>query len=74
MSTWPEIERRKNYCGDHPNCVYRIELLETWRDRVENKLDAIQKLLIANLAGIIATLLSALIAAGFYIARHLIGA
>ena len=60
-------ERRKTHCPEHPNCVYRLELLEKWKDLVQKKIDGFQKLLIANLAGVCTLLLSALITALFYI-------
>jgi hypothetical protein len=70
MEQWEGPERRANYCGDHPNCVYRIELLETWRDKIDEKLASIQKLLVANLGGIIALLLSTTIGTIIWIAQH----
>ena len=62
-------EHRKIHCPEHPNCVYRLELLETWRDKIDKKLDSFQKLLVANLGGIIMLLLSALVGAAFYIQK-----
>ena len=61
-------EARRN-CGEHANCVYRIELLEGWRSAIDRKIDGFQKLLIANLASEIALLLSTLIGLVVYIAR-----
>lgn len=70
----------RKQCADHPNCVYRIELLERARDEIKRKLDgfkaeidekinSFQKLLIANLAGICTLLLVALIGTIVYIAK-----
>ncbi len=44
-------------CLEHQNCIYRIELLEKWRESVEKKLDGLIKLLVANLTGVVLTLL-----------------
>ena len=62
-------ERRRSQCNEHPNCVYRLELLEKWREAINRKIDGFQKLLIANLAGICTLLLSALAGAILYIAK-----
>ena len=62
-------ERRKAHCPEHPNCVYRLELLEAWRTKIDKKLDGFQRLLVANLGGICALLLSALAGAVLYIAK-----
>lgn len=44
-------------CSEHPTCLFRIELLEKWKESVEKKMDGLMKLLIANLTGVILTLL-----------------
>ena len=36
MST---TEKTQYQCEDHPNCIYRIELLESWRDKLDSKLN-----------------------------------
>ena len=70
MDEWDgKEERRKMHCDEHPNCVYRIELMERWREVVDLKMNGFQKLLIANLTGIITLLVSALIAAIVIIAK-----
>jgi hypothetical protein len=48
----------KEYCGEHLNCIYRLELLEKWREIMDKKINGIKTLLIANLTGIIMLLLS----------------
>lgn len=63
------MEHEHQQCPEYPTCVFRLELLEKWKDGVENKLNGIQKLLIANLTGIILTLIAAVIAALVWIAR-----
>ncbi|NIV03280.1 hypothetical protein GWN26_01970 [Candidatus Saccharibacteria bacterium] len=44
-------------CSEHNTCMFRLECLEKWKEGVEKKLDGFGKLLIANLSGIILTLL-----------------
>jgi hypothetical protein len=44
-------------CPEHATCLFRIELLEKWKETVERKLNGMTKLLIANLSGIVLTLL-----------------
>jgi len=63
------IEHRNEHCPEHHNCLYRLKLLEEWREKINKKLDGFQKLLIANLAGICTLLLTALIGAIVYIAQ-----
>jgi hypothetical protein len=44
-------------CPEHQTCLFRIEVLEKWKEGVEKKLDGLSKLLIANLSGVVLTLL-----------------
>lgn len=60
----------KEHCKEHPNCVYRLEMLEAWKTMVESKLENFTKLLIANLAGIITLLGSVVIGLVVWIAQH----
>lgn len=59
----------RRHCNEHPNCVYRLELLEAWRLKIDEKLEGFQRLLIANLGGIIVLLVTALGGAIFYIVQ-----
>jgi hypothetical protein len=71
MSEWDgQKERRKGYCAQHPKCVYRIEILEKWQQLVDAKISGAQKLLIANLVGIITLLLSFLGGMAIWIVQH----
>lgn len=45
-------------CPEHQTCIFRIELLEKWKETVEKKLDGLSKLLVANLTGVILTLIA----------------
>ena len=45
-------------CPQYPTCVYRIELLEKWKEAVEQKFDRLTNLLLANLSGVILTLVA----------------
>jgi len=69
MNEYDGPERRKAQCFEHPNCVYRLELLEAWRTKIDRKLDSFQKLLVANLGGICTLLLTALAGTLFYIVK-----
>ncbi len=51
------IKDQKRGCPDYPTCLYRIDILEKWKEAVEKKLDGLTKLLIANLGGVVLTLL-----------------
>jgi hypothetical protein len=75
------FDRRAGYCGDHANCVYRIELMEKWRSEVSTnltvwrnesneKFNSLNRLLLVNLGGIIALLLSTTIGTIIWIAQH----
>jgi len=48
----------KQGCEQYPTCVYRLELLEKWKEAVEKRLDGLMKLLLANLSGVVLTLLA----------------
>jgi hypothetical protein len=70
MEEWDgKDDRRKKQCADHLNCVYRIELLEKWKEVIDKQMNGFQKLLIANLSGIITLLVSCLIGAIVIIAK-----
>ncbi len=60
---------KRIHCPDHPTCLFRIELLEKWKESVEKKMDNLVKLLIANLAGVITTLVAGIIGLLIYIAQ-----
>ena len=71
MNEWDgKEERRAGHCGDHPNCVYRLDLLEKWQELINNKIGKFQNLLIANLAGIITLCLTTIIGLGAWIVQH----
>jgi hypothetical protein len=44
-------------CPEHPTCLFRIEVLEKQVVLIHNLLNGLMKLLIANLTGVILTLL-----------------
>lgn len=56
-------------CDQHQNCMYRIQLLEKWREAVEKKMDCGIKLLIGNLVAVCTLLLSSLIGALIWMVR-----
>lgn len=56
-------------CTEHTTCLFRIELLEKWKESVERKMDNLAKLLIANLTGVILTLLGGIVGLLIYIAQ-----
>ncbi len=71
MNEWDGIkERRKEHCSAHPNCVYRLDLLEKWQELIDSKIVKFQNLLIANLAGIITLCLTTIIGLGAWIIQH----
>lgn len=57
------------FCPDHPTCMFRIECLEKWKEGIEKKMDGFGKLLIANLSGIVLTLLGIIGGLLIYIAQ-----
>lgn len=56
-------------CGEHANCIFRIELLEKWKESVEKKMDSLSRLLLANLTGVILTLLGIIGGLLIYVAK-----
>jgi hypothetical protein len=64
----PDLEKQVDRCPEYPKCVYRIELLEKWKEGAEKKLDGLYKLLLANLSGVVLTLVSGIIALVIFIA------
>ena len=63
-----DLEKHVDRCPEYPKCVYRIELLEKWKEGAEKKLDGLFKLLLANLSGVVLTLISGIIALIIFIA------
>jgi hypothetical protein len=71
MAEWDGVEeRRKEHCAAHPNCVYRLEILEKWQQLIDAKINKFQNLLIANLAGIITLLATTTIGMAVWIVQH----
>ena len=58
-----------NTCAEHQTCLYRLDCLEKWKEGVEKKLDGFSKLLIANLSGVVLTLLGIIGGLLIYIAK-----
>lgn len=56
-------------CSEHQTCIFRIELLEKWRESVEKKMDGLTKLLIANLTGVVLALIGIIGGLLIYIAQ-----
>lgn len=56
-------------CSEHQTCLYRLDCVEKWKEGVEKKLDGFTKLLIANLTGVVLTLLGIVGGLLIYIAR-----
>jgi hypothetical protein len=61
------LKDQKRGCPDYPTCLYRIDILEKWKEAVEKKLDGLIKLLLANLGGVILTLIGGIVALVVYI-------
>ena len=68
MDDSPDLKEQVDRCPEYPKCVYRIELLEKWKEGAEKKLDGLYKLLLANLSGVVLTLISGIIALVIFIA------
>jgi hypothetical protein len=62
------LKKHQPKCAERQTCLYRIDILEKWKEGVEKKIDGLYKLLLANLSGVILTLISGIVALVVYIA------